>query len=750
MSGDHGELGAFLRRARIGRGLTQEELADKAALSAQAIGALERGDRRHPHRRTLDQLGAALDLTAAQRATLAALAARRRPPAASPAHQLPADAPAFVGRAAEVAGAVAALAAPDGVPVVSVSGPGGAGKTAFAVHVAHLVASRFPDGQLFVDLGGPAPVAAADALRTALRSLGVRDEPGATGALAALWRSVLADRRVLVVLDDAADAGQVVPLLPGAAGCAVIVTSRTSLSALEHGVHVDLGGLTGAEAVELLARIAGRDRVDAEPEQSAALVRHCDRLPLAVRIAAARLRARPGWPVGHLAGRVSDERRRLDELEIGATGVRASLAVSFDHLARGRGETDRAAAAAYPLLSAHAAADIDVPVAARLLDRAEADTERILERLAELNLVTAGEPGWYRQFGLLRAVGAEQARTLPDGVAAAALGRALELYAAVSWCGVALADPDSPRLRWAAEPPPVGFADAAAAFDWLYARRAHLVQVLLAAAAEPRLAPGRVCTAVLSLLPFVRAKALWPALVETCRAALEAAGRGGDPLQVAFLHGDLAIAYAEVASSGGGDYAAVRQHSDASLAAVERAGDGTLLAAVLNNRCYALGLAGDLDAAVDAGERSVATSAASGSRKLQALTTVTVGWLLGLRGDPAGEREHYRATVRIAEDLGVGHLAAYALHRLGTAHQRAGAHPAAAAALGRSAAAWRALGDWPGEEAALAALGESQLALGRTDEAAATFAAALALAARAGLAGEQARLRARLDRAGRP
>ena len=746
MSDNGSELGTFLRRARVGCGLTQEELAEKAALSAQAIGALERGDRRHPHRRTLDQLGAALDLTAAQRETIAALAARRRPLAASPARQLPADAPAFVGRGTSVAAAVTVLTAADGVPVVSVSGPGGVGKTTFAVHVAHLVASRFPDGQLFVDLGGATPVEPADALRTALRGLGLQDTPPRTADLAALWRSVLADRRVLVVLDDAADAGQVVPLLPGAAGCAVVVTSRTSLSALEHGVHLDLDVLTEAEALELLGRVAGRDRVDAEPEQSAALVRSCDRLPLAVRIAAARLRSRPGWPVAHLAGRVADERRRLDELEIGGTGVRATLAVSVEHLARG---SSRAAAEAWPLLSAYAAPDIDLPVAARLLDRTENETERILERLAELNLVTAGEPGRYRQFDLLRAVGAEHARTLDDRVGDAALGRALDLYTAVGWCGVALSDPDSARLRWAVAPPPIPFADAAAAFDWLYARRAHLVQVLTAAAAEPRLAPGRVCTAVLSLMPFIRAKALWPAWLETCRSALDAAERGGDPLQLAVLHGDIAVAYAEMAKTGDEDYAAVRPHLDASMAAMERAGDPTLHAVVLNNRCYALGLAGDLDAAVDAGERSIAASAAAGARKLQALTTVTVGRLLGLRGDTAGEEAHYRAGVRIAEELGVVHVAAYALLQLGTMHQRTGAHPAAAAAFGRSAAAWRSLGEWPGEEHALAALGETQLALGRTDEAAATFAAALALAVKAGLAGEQTRLRAQLDRAGR-
>lgn len=743
-----GELGAFLRRARLSHGLTQEELAEKAALSTQAVGALERGDRRHPHGHTLDRLGAALNLSEAQRVTLGALAERRRPPArgAGPAHQLPADVPAFVGRAEPVAAAVAALTAADGVPVVSVSGPGGVGKTTFAVHVAHLVAGRYPDGQLFVDLGGARPVGAADALRAMLRGLGVLDAlPQGTGELAALWRSVLADRRVLVVLDDATDAAQVVPLLPGVSGCAVVVTGRPSLSALEHGVRLGLAAFTEEEALELLARVVGRDRVGTEPAQSAALVRHCGRLPLAVRIAAARLRARPDWPIAHLAARVADERRRLDELEIGQIGVRATLAVSFDHLARGRSGTDRAAAAAYPLLSAFAAPDVDVTVAARLLDRSEQDTERILERLAELNLLSAGGPGWYRQFDLLRAVGAERAATLDEGCRAAVLGRVLDLYTAVGWRGVALVNPDSPRLHWAVDPPPVDFADAAAVFDWLYARRAHLVQVITAAAADPATTPERVCTAALSFMEFFRSKALWTAWADTCQAALDAAARGGDPLQTAMVHGDMAVACAEQAHSGSGDLDAVRFHAEASVATMERSGGGSLLAVVLNNQCYVLGLAGDLDTAIRAGERSIAVSAGSGCTRLQALTTVTVGRLLGLRGDPAGEERRYRAAVRIAEELGFVHVRAYALHQIGTVHQRTSRHSAAAAAFDRSAAAWRSLGEWPGEELALAALGDTQLALGRREDAATTFTSALALAAKAGLAGEQRRLRERLD-----
>jgi transcriptional regulator with XRE-family HTH domain/tetratricopeptide (TPR) repeat protein len=738
------ELGSFLRRMRVSRGLTQEQLAEKAALSVQAVGALERGDRRHPHARTRDQLAAALDLTEAQRATLAALAARRRPPGpgAGAAHQLPADAPAFVGREEQVSAAVAALTAADRVPVVSVSGPGGVGKTTFAVHVAHLVASRFPDGQLFVDLGGPHPLGIADALRAALRGLAVRDGlPQATGELAALLRSELAGRRVLLVLDDAVDADQVVPLLPGAPGCAVLVTGRPALSALEHGVRLGLAEFSDDEALELLARVVGRERVAAEPAPSAALVRHCDRLPLAVRIAAARLRARPDWPIAHLAARVADERRRLDELEIGGTGVRATLAESFDHLARGRGATDRAAAGSYPLLSAFAAPDVDVTVAARLLDRGEQDTERILERLAELNLLAAGGPGWYRQFDLLRTVGAER---VVDR--AAPIGRLLDLYTAVGWRAVALVNPDSPRLRWAVDPPPLEFPSAAAVFDWLYARRAHLVQVITDAG--PEVAPERVCAAALSCMDFFRSKALWPAWIETCGAALAVAARGGDPLQIALLHGDMAVALAELAQSGSGDFAGVRSHAAASVAGVERSDGGPLLATVLNNQCYALGLAGELDAAVRAGERSIAVSAATGSRMLQALTTVTVGRLLGLRGDPAGEEQRYRAAVRIAEELGVTHVRAYVWHQLGTVRQRAHALDAAVAAFGRSAAAWRSLGEWAGEEHALAALGETQLALGRREEAAATFASALALAVKAGLAGEQRRLRACLGRTG--
>jgi len=235
-----GSFGALLQRHRLAAGLTQEGLAERAGVSSQAVGALERGDRRFPHRRTIDLLADALALADDERVRFTAAARRpstpvRKRPANGTPRQLPPGIAHFTGRAREVTTIIGLLEQVTAVAVSAVAGMGGVGKTSLAIHVGHLLADRFPDGQVYLDLRGPSsPLPAREALGQVVRALGIADDelPADTAEAAARYRTYLAGRRVLLVLDNAAGADQVLPLLPASPGSAAIVTSRHALHAL--------------------------------------------------------------------------------------------------------------------------------------------------------------------------------------------------------------------------------------------------------------------------------------------------------------------------------------------------------------------------------------------------------------------------------------------------------------------------------------------------------------------------------------
>lgn len=331
-----------------------------------------------------------------------------------PPRQLPRD-PALVGRLLERRTLLELVTDGGRGLVVAIHGPGGVGKSALAIHAAHLLAQRFPDGQLYVDLGGaraglPA-VDAAAALARVLRALGVPsgEVPRGIQEAAARFRSMLARRQILMVVDNAVDAAQVQPLLPAGSGCATIVTSRRLLPTLGGATHLGLDALSAPEAVDLLGQVVGAARVAAEPDAAEEVARLCDHLPLALQIAGARLAGRPHLRIAQLAARLADERVRLEELEAGELSVRFCLRASYRPLRDSADPADRLAGRVFRLVGLLGVPDVSVPGVAGLLEVAEAVAAEALDRLVDAQLLTVTAQGRYRIRGLPLRFAAEQA-----------------------------------------------------------------------------------------------------------------------------------------------------------------------------------------------------------------------------------------------------------------------------------------------------------------------------------------------------
>jgi tetratricopeptide (TPR) repeat protein len=450
--GARGEFCLLLARSRTLAGLTQEELAQAAGISLRALGDMERGRTRGPQRQTVQALSAALRLDPEQAAALeqAAQAGRsRRTPSALVADNPDGGSTGTVNGAGDGGGAVragtgapSALALPRDIAdftarqdalarlhdlardpepahprIVLVCGQPGLGKTAFALHTAHSLARLFPDGQLSLDLLGmaPAPLSPRDALAQLLRALGVPDAsvPAATEERAGLYRSLVRERRLILVLDNAADEAQVRPLLPGAGPALTLVTSRHSLPGLESVDRLPLGVLSPAEAAALLARIAGPERTAAEPDATGELARLCGHLPLALRIAGQRLAARPQQRIGQLVRQLAAEEDRLDTLEAGDLRIRAAFGLSYRKLpAHARLVLRRCSLTAGPdFTAATAAAYSGLPLR---------QAERHLEELGDAGLLQPGTTAErYRLHDLLRLYAGELLAAEDDPAAVA-------------------------------------------------------------------------------------------------------------------------------------------------------------------------------------------------------------------------------------------------------------------------------------------------------------------------------------------
>ncbi|WP_434590989.1 BTAD domain-containing putative transcriptional regulator [Streptomyces sp. A5-4] len=397
------------------------------------------------------------------------------PPSAAPTvvrpAQLPATVPDFTGRASFVSELGNRLAAAESsvMAVSALAGIGGVGKTTLAVHVAHAARPHFPDGQLYVDLQGAGSRSAepATVLGSFLRALGTPDPaiPDTLDERAALYRSTLDGRRILVLLDNARDAAQIRPLLPGTTGSAALVTSRTRMVDLAGAHLIDLDVMSPDEALQLFTKIVGAERVRSEREAALDVVGACGFLPLAIRIAASRLAARRTWTVSVLAAKLADERRRLDELQAGDLAVKATFELGY-------GQLEPQQARAFRLLGLADGPDMSLAAAAAVLDRSFQDTEDLLESLVDTSLLESAAPGRYRYHDLVRLYArscAERDEPTPGG-RDAAMSRLLDFYLATAATVYALERPGD-RLVDHLEPahyPGLHFTDGHAAVDWLY------------------------------------------------------------------------------------------------------------------------------------------------------------------------------------------------------------------------------------------------------------------------------------------
>ncbi|MFI5696979.1 ATP-binding protein [Kribbella sp. NPDC051586] len=640
-------LSELLRTFRTRAGLTQAALAEKAGLSEQAISVLERGTRSRPRMDTIRGLTKALDLTPAEADQFLTVARGKgsKLPRASSANpsavadsiptpwQLPPAAADFTGRAAQIDAILSVLRETSGtsstaVGLVAVTGMGGIGKTTLAVQAAHKLAPSYPDGHLYLNLRGYGPgqpMTTADAQRHLLRSLGLdaRSIPEDVEEAAALLRSQLAGRRVLILLDNAADVAQVLRLLPGSAGSAVIITSRGSLVNLPGARQILLDALSESESVDLLAGVIGQDRVTAEPDAAKIVASYSGRLPLAIRLIGGRLAARPTWPIQHFVDLLEDEERRLDSLGSDETGVRASIASSVRFLEDSDRDVDRQAARALPMLAVPDGSDVLTAVAAAVLGVSVRRADAIVERLVDLNLLESVAPARYRFHDLIRAYGREIAdQVLTSAERDQCLARVLRFYIAVGWASQSLTHPTSPRLPLAtvhSDDVPA-FRDREQALRWVDAEQRNLMDRFRQARQSTLAGSALFPELALAYFGYHESRRRWREMRELNDGAVALAQRHGRKQTAAWLQHDGAIPVAE-----NGDAATASEGILVALAMFEEIGDSVGQARCCSSLGYLLGLLGRVTEALEYGEAALALSRRIQDVTLEGVSLIAVG-----------------------------------------------------------------------------------------------------------------------------
>jgi DNA-binding SARP family transcriptional activator/tetratricopeptide (TPR) repeat protein len=642
---------------------------------------------------------------------------RGGPPAGVLPRQLPSAVRHFAGRETELKALWEVLDQagdrPGAVVISAIGGMAGVGKTALAVHWAQQAAGRFPDGQLFVDLRGVSPDGEpADPARVIgwfLASLGVpaTGVPADPQAQAALLRSVLADKRMLIVLDNAADADQVRPLLPGSPGCLVLVTSRSRLTglAVSGGATVlDLDVLGTHEATELLARRLGRGRLAAEPTAAVELVALCGRLPLALAITAARAGARPGFSLAELAAELRDEADRLDALDTGepASSVRQVFSWSYRQLSD-------PAARMFRLLGVHPGPDISAPAAASLAGVSPAAARHALAELTGAHLLAEPSPGRYAVHDLLRAYAAELAyATDPEPHRHDALGRTLDHYLHTAYTANGLLSPL--RSPIALEPGRAGFIperldDRDQARGWFEAENQVLASAIAKAADNGF--DVHVWQLVWTMADYLDWCGRWQERAALAQTAVAAATRLGDAAAQAVTHRGLAAISAKLA-----EYDQARAHLDACIGFYQQVGDSAGEARAHQTLSW---IAEHQDRHADAlrhAQQALSLFTDTDDRAGQASALNAVGWGHILVGEYEQGRAFCREALAWHREIGNRHSEAHTWDSLGYAERNLGNLAEAAACFQRGVRVFRETGDRYYEAQTLAHLGDARQAAG--------------------------------------
>ena len=653
---------------------------------------------------------------------------------------LPADIADFTGRTEQVSQirqqltAAAARNARLAVPVVVISGQGGVGKTSLAVHAAHALAAQYEDGQLFADLhgAGTRPADPAQVLERFLRALGVPGPqiPEDLDERAEAYRNLLADRRVLVVLDNAASETQVLPLLPGSGSAAVLVTSRGALAGLAGATRIPLDVFDARQSVELLGRIAGESRTHAQPEAAAMVIGQCGHLPLALRIAGGRLAVRPHWDVEHLAERLADQARRLDELELGELGVRASISLSYY----------AASDAARRLLRRLAL--LEVPVfsgwmTAALLDQQPADADDVLDELVSARLIepvgtARGAHSQYRFHDLIRLFARERlAAEEPADEQRAALERALGCLLFLSeearhrYLGGSYVRLDPNALRWSPPSPLSGLlvSDPKA---WFEDERASLV------AGVRQAAEAGLVELCWSLAATADALSVSRSYLDDwqlcCDTGLEAARQAGH------VRGEAAmLLHRGTIAHFRGQLAAACRDTEAAARLFHDRGDDHSFALAIGYTAIIDRAAGRLDAAAAGFEQALAILRGTQDWPTVAFVLYLLARVRLDSGDPGSAHELMTEALQLAQAGLTGRAAVQVLLGLGEIQLETGQLAEATDSYGQALAKVRVLGDRVGEANILRGAGLAALRQGQHSRARGALEDALELADRGGV-----------------
>lgn len=627
---------------------------------------------------------------------------------ASPPAQLPAAVAAFTGRDDHLIWLDELADDPETMVVAAITGGAGVGKTALAVRWAHRVRDRFPDGQLYVDLRGFAavpPVRPLAALTGFLLALGVPAEqvPVQPAPATALYRSLLAGRRVLVMLDNAADPEQVRPLLPGSAGCLALVTSRDRLDGLvarDGARRLPLGLLSPDAAAQLLRRLLG-DRVTAEPEATVELARCCAYLPLALRIAAADV----SGGIAELVARLRAD-DRLDALAVDGDPD-AAVRAAFDH---SYGRLSPPARRLFRLLGAVPALDVTAPAAAALAGVPEADAAGLLRRLTAAHLLEPAGAGRFGCHDLLRSYATERARAQePPDEREAAAARWFDWYVARTDAAARALNPDMLRLPPPGPAPPA-LDDHRAALAWLDAERPNLIAAVRYAADHGPAEAGWLLADALRGYLWTRAYQLdW---LEVAGAGLAAAVAGGDRRGQAAAHLSLGDAYGRQDR-----HREALDHYRQALALHRETGwvDGE--SAALGNLGNVHWWAGELPAAAEHYRQALALAERTGRLAGQAVNVGNLGAVYWDMGELARAADCSRWALELDRRLGSPLGEAVDLTNLGRVELELGRWQAARVHLERSLGRHREIGNHSGEAEALRVLAETHLAAGEPEQA---------------------------------